>query len=228
MEVVVLAKPEAITLDETRTALIVVDMQNAFAKKGGMLDVLGSFNEDRAKRAIANNKKIIQAFRRKGMKIIYLRMTYGPDLVEAGGPESPNFWKQGGLVAMRQHPEWKGRFLTIGTWDWEIIDELKPLPGEIIVNKSRYSGFVNTELDTVLKKHNIKYIVFIGIATNVCVESTLRDAYFHEYFPVLVSDACGNIGPDFIQDATIWNVTSVFGWVTTSSDLIQALNITVK
>jgi len=228
MEVVVPAKPEAITLDDTRTALIVVDMQNAFAKKGGMFDVLGAFNEDRAKRAIANGKKIIEAFRHKGMKIIYLRMTYGPDLAEAGGPESPNYWKQGGLVAMRQHPEWKGRFLTIGTWDWEIIDELKPLPGEIIVNKSRYSGFVSTELDTALREHNIKYIVFIGIATNVCVESTLRDAYFHEYFPLLVSDACGNTGPDFIQEATIWNVTSVFGWVTTSSDLVQALDLTVK
>lgn len=224
MEVVVPAKPEPITLNIARTALIVVDMQNAFAKKGGMLDVLGAFNEVRANLAIANNKKIIEVFRRKGMPIIYLRMTYGPDLAEAGGPESPNYWKQGGRVAMRQHPEWKGRFLTIGTWDWEIINELKPLAEEIIINKSRYSGFVNTELDTVLKTLNIKYIVFIGIATNVCVESTLRDAYFHEYFPVLVSDACNNTGPDFIQDATIWNVTSVFGWVTTSNDLTEALD----
>lgn len=224
MEVVIPAKPEPITLDIARTALIVVDMQNAFAKKGGMLDILGSFSEARANRAIANDKRIIEAFRHKRMKIIYLRMTYGPDLAEAGGPESPNYWKQGGRVAMRQHPEWKGRFLTSGTWDWEIINELEPQLEEIIINKSRYSGFVRTELDTVLKTHNIKYIVFIGIATNVCVESTLRDAYFHEYFPVLVSDACGNIGPDFIQEATVWNVTSVFGWVTTSNDLIEALD----
>jgi len=224
MEVVIPAKPEPITLDIARTALIVVDMQNAFAKKGGMLDVLGAFSEARANRAIANDKRIIEAFRRKRMKIIYLRMTYGPDLADAGGPESPNYWKQGGRVAMRQHPEWKGRFLTTGTWDWEIINELEPQLEEIIINKSRYSGFVRTELDTVLKTHNIKYIVFIGIATNVCVESTLRDAYFHEYFPVLVSDACGNIGPDFIQEATVWNVTSVFGWVTTSDDLVKALD----
>lgn len=224
MEVVVPAKPEPITLDLSRTALIVVDMQNAFAKKGGMFDVLGVFSETRANLAIANNKRIIKVFRRTVMPIIYLRMTYGPDLAEAGGPESPDYWKQGGRVAMRQHPEWKGKFLTIGTWDWAIIDELEPLPGEIIINKSRYSGFVNTELDNTLKTLNIKYIAFIGIATNVCVESTLRDAFFHEYFPVLVSDACGNTGPDFIQDATIWNVTSVFGWVTTSDDLIEALN----
>ena len=223
MEVVITAMPEPISLDIARTALIVVDMQNAFAKKGGMLDVLGAFNEARANLAITNNKKVIEVFRRKGMPIIYLRMTYGPDLAEAGGPESPNYWKEGALRAMHQNPEYKGKFLIIDTWDWEIIDELKPLSGEIIINKSRYSGFVKTELDNVLKTFNIKYVVFIGIATNVCVESTLRDAFFHEYFPVLVSDACGNTGPDFIQDATIWNVTSVFGWVTTTMDLLKSL-----
>jgi ureidoacrylate peracid hydrolase len=65
--------------------------------------------------------------------------------------------------------------------------------------------------------------VLIGLFTNVCVESTLRDAFFHEYFPLLVSDGCGNTGPDYIQDATIWNVTSVFGWVTSADDLLQAL-----
>lgn len=124
---------------------------------------------------------------------------------------------------MREHPEWKGRFLTIDTWDWQIIDELKPQPEDIVVNKNRYSGFSNTELDVILGTQNIKYLMFIGIATNVCVESTLRDAYFHEYFPVMVSDGCGNTGPDYIQEATIWNVSQVFGWVTTSDDLVKAL-----
>jgi len=224
MEVIIPSEPEPISLNTERTALIVVDMQNAFAKKGGMLDVLGAFNEARAHPVIINNQKIIEVFRRMGMPVIFLRMTYGPDLSEAGGPDSPGYWKQGGLVAMRQHPEWKGRFLTINTWDWEIIDELRPITGEIIINKSRYSGFVNTELNDFLKERNIKYIVFIGIATNVCVESTLRDAFFHEYFPVLVSDACGNTGPDFMQEATIWNVASVFGWVTTTENLIKAFD----
>ena len=224
MEANIPAEPEPISLDTERTALIVVDMQNAFAKKGGMLDILGAFNEVRANLAIINSKRIIEVFRHKSMPVIYLRMTYGPDLAGAGGPDSPNYWKESGLRAMRQRPEWKGKFLTIDTWDWEIIDELKPLPVETVINKSRYSGFVKTELDSVLKSHKIKYIVFIGIATNVCVESTLRDAYFHEYFPVLVGDACSNIGPDFIQEATIWNVTSVFGWVTATDSLIEALD----
>ena len=117
----------------------------------------------------------------------------------------------------------KGKFLITGNWDWDIIDEVKPQSGDIIVDKHRYSGFANTELDTILRSNNIKYLLFIGLATNVCVESTLREAYFHEYFPVLVSDSCGNIGPDFIQEATIWNVSNVFGWVTNSTDLVKAL-----
>jgi ureidoacrylate peracid hydrolase len=225
MEISVTAEPEPIKLDTARTALIVVDMQNSFCKKGGLFDYMGRLNEAKAKRVIEVDKQVIEAFRHKGMKIIYLRMTYAPDLSDAGGPESPSYWKESGLVAMREHPELKGKFLTLGSWDWEIVDELRPVPDDITVNKRRYSGFVRTELDEVLKKHDIKYLVFIGLFTNVCVESTLRDAFFHEYFPVLVRDACGHTGPDFIQDATVWNVQSVFGWVTTAGDLIKSLNL---
>ncbi len=222
MEVVLKAEPEAITLDTERTALVVVDMQNAFCKKGGLFDYIGSLNEDRTKRIIEADKTAISLFRRRGKRVIYLRMTYDSD--PAGiGPESPHYWKESGLKLIRDNPELKGKFLTEGTWDWEIVDELKPSPQDIVVNKCRFSGFVNTELDSVLKSDSIKYLVFVGLFTNICVESTLRDAFFHEYFPVLVNDACGNTGPDYLQDATVWNVTSVFGWVTTTDNLIKVM-----
>ena len=223
MEVVVAAKPEPIRLDIERSALIIVDMQNAFCKKGGLFDVVGMLDEAKAKRVIETDKKVIEASRCQGIKVIYLRMAYRPDLSNAGGPESPNYWKELGLVAVREHPEWKGRFLIIGSWDWEIIDELKPQPEDIAINKNRYSGFPNTDLDAILRTLNIKHLVFIGIATNACVESTLRDAFFHDYFPVMVSDGCGNAGPDYTQKATVWNVSELFGWVTTSADLVKAL-----
>lgn len=225
MEVVVPAEPEPVKLDINRTALIVVDMQNTFCKKGGLFDYLGELDETKVKPIIDRDKKVIEACRPKGIKVVYLKMGYRPDLSNAGGPESPNYFKELGVAAVRAHPELKGRFLTIGTRDWEIIDELKPRPGDIVVNKNRYSGFINTELDSILRTYNIKYLLFIGLATNVCVESTLRDAYFYEYFPVLVSDGCGNIGPDFIQEATIWNVSHVFGWVTNTTELEKALKI---
>jgi ureidoacrylate peracid hydrolase len=223
MKVVIMAKPEPIKLDTDKTALIVVDMQNTFCKKGGIFDYLGKLDEMKVKHVINKDKKVIEACRHKGIKIVYLRMGYRRDLSNSGGPESPNYYKELGVVAMRIHPELKGKFLTIGTHDWEIIDELKPQPEDIIVDKHRYSGFTNTELDTILGTYNLKYLMFIGLATNVCVESTLRDAYFHEYFPILISDGCGNIGPESTQEATIWNVTEIFGWVTTCHDLVNAL-----
>ena len=187
-----------------------------------MLDVLRNLDGARTKCVIETNRKVIEASRLKGIKVVYLRMAYRPDLSDAGGPQSPNYYKELGIVAMRKHAG-KDRYLIMGSWDWEIIDELKPQAGDIVIDKNRYSGFFNTELDTILKTFNIKYLLFTGIATNVCVESTLRDAYFLEYFPILVSDGCGNTGPDYTQEATIWNVSTVFGWVTTGSELIHSL-----
>jgi ureidoacrylate peracid hydrolase len=223
MRVELPARPEPLRLDTERTALMVVDMQNSFCKKGGLFDHLGKLDEIKVKKIINIDKKIIEACRHKGIKIVYLRMGYRPDLSNAGGTESPNYYKELGLVAMREHEELRGKFLVRGKPDWEIIEELKPQPGDIVVDKHRYSGFVNTDLDAILRTHNIKYLLFTGLATNVCVESTIREAFFHEYFPVLISDGCGNIGPEFTQEATVWNVTEVFGWVVTSQDLMKAL-----
>jgi ureidoacrylate peracid hydrolase len=224
MKLVIPAQPEPLKVDIARTALIVVDMQNAFCKKGGMMDYFGALPEDRVKRIIETAKKVIAAFRNKEIKVIYLRMTYGPDLTDAGILESPCYWKERGLKAIREHPELKGKFLTSGTWDWEIIDELRPHAEDIFINKSRFSGFVYTELDAILRTLNMKYLVFIGLFSNVCVESTIRDAFSHEYFPVLVNDACGNMGPDYLQEATAYNVSAVFGWVTTADEIIKVLN----
>ena len=223
MELTVPAIPEPVKLDIERTAVIVVDMQNGFCKRAGMFDFLGILDEAKMKCIIEIDNKVIAAARRKGIKIIYLRMAYRPDMSNAGGPESPNYWKTRAVVAMRDHPEWRGKFVTVGTWDCEIVDELKPQSEDIVINKNRYSGFPNTELNVILKTLNIKYLVFIGTGTNGCVEATMRDAYSYEYFSIMVSDGCGTYGPDFIQKATVFNVSEMFGWVTTSDDLVKAL-----
>jgi len=222
MEISVVAEPEAITLDTGKTALIVVDMQNAFCKPGGMMDHFGIYNEEMTNRVISVCQQVVAVSREKAIPIFYLRMSYGLDVDADLGPESPFYWKEKGLEAIRRNPELAGRFLTAGTWDVEIIDELKPEPGDTIIDKSRFSGFVRTRLDAALQAAGIKYLLFAGLYTNVCVESTLRDAFFHEYFPVLISDGCGNMGPDYIQEATTWNVQSVFGWVTTADNLIKS------
>jgi len=223
MEIRLEAVPGAVTLDTQKTAVIVVDMQNAFCSKGGMLDVLGMLDEAKVGRVIETDKKVIEATRRAGIRIIYLRMGYRPDLSDFGREDSPNYWKQKGIFNAFAHPESGREFLIIGGWDHEIIDELKPEPEDIVVDKNRYSGFSNTELDVILKTLGARHLLFLGIATNICVESTLREAFFREYFPVLVKDGCGNLGPDFTQEATAWNVATSFGWVTTSEDVVKGV-----
>jgi ureidoacrylate peracid hydrolase len=192
LEITVPARPSAITFDSDKAALVVVDVQNSFCKKGGMMDYFGKLDAALSERIIAADTKVIEFCRKKGFKIVYLRMTYGPE----EGPDSPFYWKEQGRKAIREHPELRGKFLTEGTWDWDIVDELKPEANDIVA----------------------------GVFTNICVESTARDAFSHEYFPILIEDACGNVGPPNLQEATIWNIVQAFGWVTTSEDLKKALN----
>ena len=98
-----------------------------------------------------------------------------------------------------------------GTTSWS--QALPPQPGDIVVAKPRYSAFFNTNLDSLLRARGIRSLVFTGIATNVCVESTLRDGFFLEYFSVVLHDATHHAGPDFIQQASLYNIEKFFGWV---------------
>ena len=221
------ARPEPIDIDLARTALIIVDMQNAFASKGGMFDLVGQ-DISAAAAAIGRVKRIAQAARAAGVKVVYLAHEYASDMSDSGGPGSPNWHKEFGLVAMNKNPRYKGKFLIKGSWDAAVVDELKPQPGDVVIGKSRYSGFRGTNLDVVLKTFEAKYLVFTGIATNVCVESTLRDGYFLDYWPILVSDGTNNAGPPITQQATLWNVEALFGWVTTSDEFIKAISPSVE
>ena len=125
-------------------------MQNAFASKGGMFDLAG-FDISGAAPAIAVNRRLLAASRRAGLKVIYLQMSYKPDLSNAGDASSPNYHKELGMVLMRQRPELRGKLLIENSWDWQIVDALTPEPGDHIVRKSRYSGFCGTDLEAYLR-----------------------------------------------------------------------------
>ena len=221
------ADPGSLTLDLDRTALLVVDMQNAFASRGGMLDLAG-VDVSAAADVIANARLVCEAARHAGLPVVYLTIGYPADLSTAGGPDSPNPHKELALCLMRERPELRGKLLTFGTWDFEIVDALAPSPGDTVIVKSRYSGFHGTDLDSVLRSRGVRNLLMIGIASNVCVESTLRDAYFLEYWPVMVADATMPAGSPAIQQATEYNVRTFFGWVTTSEDLATALRSAVQ
>jgi ureidoacrylate peracid hydrolase len=216
------AEPAAISLDLDRTALLVIDMQNAFGSPGGMLDLAG-VDITQARDVIANAQLVCGAARRAGLAVIYLTMGYPADQSTAGGADSPNPQKELALCLMRERPELRGKLLTIGTWDFQVVDELSPQATDTVIVKSRYSGFHGTDLDSVLRGRGIRNLLMVGIASNVCVESTVRDAYFLEYWPVMVADATMPAGAPEIHYATLYNVRTFFGWVTTAEDVATAI-----
>ncbi len=219
------AKPGPIEVELTKCAVVVVDMQNAFASKGGMLDVAG-VDISNAPRVVSSIKTVVNAARQASVPIVYVQMGYKPDLSNSGGPNSPNWHKELAIHLMRCRPELKGTLLTEGTWDFAIVEELNPEPGDLVVIKTRYSGFAGTTLDSQLRTRGIRYLFFVGIATNVCVESTLRDAYFQDYWPILIADGAMPAGPATLHEATLFNVENFFGWTIRAEEFVRAIRTT--
>lgn len=217
------AKPEEFPLSPDETALIVVDMQNAYASPGGYLDLAG-FDVTGAKPVIAAVAETIEISRKLGFTIVFFQNGWDTQKQEAGTADSPNWWKSNALKTMRARPELDGKLLTRGGWDYDLVDKIKPLPGEIVLPKPRYSGFSGTQLDGMLRARRIRNLLVVGVATNVCVESTIRDGYFLEYFPIMVKDATLQAGPASLQEATVYNVETFFGWTTTVSELRSLTN----
>ncbi|MDP2917769.1 MAG: cysteine hydrolase [Dehalococcoidia bacterium] len=219
--VTVKAELQPLEIELKQTGIVVIDMQNTFICKGGMFDLYGE-NTEQNRKIIPVIQKILAAARNKGCKIVYTRQIFSPDLRETGGPESVH-WHRGYPLLYRTSPALRDKLALPGTWGYEIIDEVKPEPDDLIVDKPKYSGFFGTNLDMNLNTFNLKYLIFTGVATNVCVESTIRDAYYLNYWSILVSDACANSGPPFTQEATLWNVKRLLGWITTSENVLEAL-----
>ena len=212
-------EPEPIDIDLGRSAIVIVDMQNAFVAKGGMFDVRG-FDVTPIQKMIDPIKKIRDKARKERVKVIYIVHVLSPDLREVG-PDS-SFWYKS-VKFYREDPHWQDKFIVRGTWGAEIVDALEPRQGDLIVEKPRFSAFFGTNLDTILKTHNLKYLFFTGCATNICIEASIRDAANLGYFPILISDASINNGPPFMQDSTIFNVKLCFGWVTDTENLLKVM-----
>ena len=166
---------------------------------------------------------MLDAARSAGCTIIYFQNGWDKDYIEAGGPGSPNWYKSNALKTMRARPELAGTLLAKGTWDYAIVDRLAPQPGDIVIPKTRYSGFFNTNVDSMLRARGIRNLVFVGIATNVCVESSLRDAFHLEYFSVVIEDATHHVGPEFVRRASFYNIEKFFGWIANANDFCGAI-----
>jgi ureidoacrylate peracid hydrolase len=218
----VTARPESFTFEAGTTAVIVVDMQNDFGDPAGMFGRAG-IDLTGIRGTIEPTSTVLSAARRAGILVVYLKMGFQPDLSDSGAPHAPNWLKQ-----LRMKPGepvtapdgTASRILIRDTWNTEIVAELTPEPGDVVVYKHRFSGFFETDLDAILKSRGVSTLVFTGCTTSVCVESTIKDAMFLDYQCLLLEDctaeAIGANLPRTNHDATVLVVELLVGWVSNS------------
>ena len=223
------ARPESMPIEPSRTAVIVVDMQNDFGAESGMFSRAG-IDISAIRGVVGPIRRVLTAARGSGVQVVYLKMAFQPDLCDAGPPDTPTWLKHlrlgvGDPVTAPDGSE--SRVLVRDTWNTDIVDELAPEPGDIVLYKHRYSGFYETDLDSELRRLGIQSLIFTGCTTSVCVESTLRDAMFRDYHCLLLEDCTaepvGNDLPRTNHDASLLVVQAVFGRTARSDDLVAAL-----
>jgi ureidoacrylate peracid hydrolase len=226
------ARPDSLTVEASHTAVIVVDMQNDFGAKGGMFDRAG-IPITGIQGVVAPTAGVLAAARGAGIQVVYLKMQFEPDLSNAGGPDAPNFviHRRLGVGDPVQAPDGReGRMLIKDTWNTDILPALAPQDGDIVVSKHRFSGFFETNLDEILRERGISSLVFTGCTTSVCVESTLRDAFFRDYRCLLLEDCAAEpIGSDLApsnHEASVLVIATLFGWVSESAAFAAALRQT--
>lgn len=216
------ATPEAIRIEPDRTAVVINDMQNAFCSPGGYLDLIG-FDVSRVRPVIDAVIRVVDAARKAGIPVFHGQNGFRADYADAPS-QAPIWHKSPALRYMRGHPDRHGTILTEGTWDYDFIDELRPVEGEQVLRKSRASCFAGTALEQLLRAHDIRHVVVVGIALNVGVEWTLREAMSREFHAVLIRDATMAAGGKSIYDASIFNIETFIGWAAHSSDWVRALS----
>lgn len=225
----VAARPDPLRIDTAKTAVLVVDMQNDFGAKGGMFDRAG-IDISGIRSAVPPTAKALDAARSAGIKVVYLKMAYLPDLSDLGSVESANRTRHLRL-GVGQHVRApngsESRILIRDTWNSDIVDELAPRAEDLVIYKTRFSGFFGTDLDERLKALGIEDLVVTGCTTSICVDSTVRDAMFRDYRCVLLSDCMSEpIGaglPRSNHEASLLSVETLLGWVSNTAHFAAAL-----
>ncbi|HHS14348.1 MAG TPA: cysteine hydrolase [bacterium] len=184
-------------LNTKAAALLVIDMQRFFLDPESLTFTCGGAA------VLENVKRLIGAFRKTGRPVIYTRHVHHPDDLDAG---IMGWW-------------WEGKCIE-GSPESEIHSELAPLPGEKVVFKHRYSAFYNTDLETVLRCLKVEDLVVSGIMTNMCCESTARDAYYRDYRVFFPADGTGSVSEE-MHLASLLNLAFGFAYVNTSAMILE-------
>jgi nicotinamidase-related amidase len=215
--------PQQVTCDINRTALMIIDMQNDFCTRGGWVDHLGAdFTPDRA--PIAPLQKLLPPWRAAGGAVLWVNWGNRADLANMPPNQHHLYKPKGQGIGLGDPlPGHGARVLQKDSWAAAVVDELEIAPGDIRIDKHRISGFWDTALDSILRHHGIRTILFAGVNTDQCVLCTLTDANFLGYGCVLLEDCCATTSPPFCTEATLWNVRKCFGFVVRSDDVLRAL-----
>ena len=191
------ARPGPLTIELTRSAMLVIDMQNDFGASSGMFDRAG-YDISPIQRAVGPTRNVIATARGAGVPIVYLKMAHRADMSDTGGLDSPHGRRHQRLSVGEAviAPDGRAsRILIDDTWNTEILPELAPMQSDIVVRKHRFSGFFETDLDGRLRVLGVRTLIVAGCTTSVCVELTLRDAMFRDYDCLLLEDCTGQPDP---------------------------------
>jgi ureidoacrylate peracid hydrolase len=197
-------------VDPAHTALLVIDMQKDFCCDGFATSRAGR-PLDAAKAVIPRLQTLLAGAREAGVLVCHVGFLTLPDHLSDSG-----VW----LAQRRRSTYASDRIAIAGDEGADFIDELGPAPGEIEIRKHRYSAFKGTDLDMILRAHEVRTVVPTGVSTNVCVETTLRDAFEHSYYVCVPENGCASWDME-LHAATMKNVTARFGLVTSVEELLD-------
>lgn len=205
--------------DITRSALVIVDMQNDFVHPDGGFAVRAREHPEAQidmpflMGTVPEAKRLADAFRAAGRPVVYVAHVLKPDYSDAQFP----YWRHA-----RERFSGNRTFITEGTWGAEIVEELKPKEGEHLVVKKGFGGFSNTPLDTILRNMGVTTCVVCGVTTCVCVSTTVRGGVEHNYRMILVKDAVAEVNRE-THDAELKTMARVFADVKSTAEVVDML-----
>jgi nicotinamidase-related amidase len=214
------AEPQPIALDWAATALVIIDMQRDFLEPGGFGETLGN-DVTLLARAVAPCAEVLAAARAAGILVVHTREGHLPDLSDA----PPAKIERGAPSKRIGDPGPMGRILIRGEAGHDIIAALYPLDDEIVIDKPGKGAFYATELDDILQDYRIANLLVCGVTTEVCVNTTVREANDRGYRCVVLADCCASYFPEFHEIGLnmIKAQGGIFGWVSSSAAVLAAM-----